>query len=261
MTAWTSSTAIAPRREEISPSTTGEWTPELEQWLRERAAEAGFDTAGVASVDATDSQNKAAQRDAERFAAWVAAGRAGEMEYLKRRDEQGVLLRSGVQVAMPWARSVIVCALNYNASGPLSIASAPSGSGWIARYAWSGHAAGTATNAAAGADTTTDELVPTDYHDQLLGRLRQVEAAVRERFPCETRCYVDTGPLVERAMAAKAGVGWIGKNTCVINQQLGSWLLLGVVVTSIPVAAEAGFQIAADRCGSCTRCIHAFPTD
>jgi epoxyqueuosine reductase len=220
----------------------------------------------VAPVDPADPCNNSAQVDAERFAAWVAAGRAGEMEYLKRRDDQGVLVRSGVQVAMPWARSVIVCALNYNAAGPLSIDNAPSGSGWIARYAWSGQTAGTATNAAAGADTTTDELVPTDYHDQLLGRLRQVEAAVRERFPCETRCYVDTGPLVERAMAAKAGVGWIGKNTCVINQQLGSWLLLGVVVTSIRVAARAefkgaGFQIATDRCGSCTRCIDACPTD
>ncbi|MCU1251561.1 MAG: putative Fe-S protein [Edaphobacter sp.] len=247
---------MAPRGEEISA--TGEWTPELEQWLRERAIEAGFDTAGVAPVDAidsaTDSGNSPGRLDAERFAAWVAAGRAGEMEYLKRRDEQGVLLRTGVQVPMPWARSVIVCALNYNAAGPLSIDSAPSGTGWIARYAWSGQVA------AAGTNSTTDELVPTDYHDQLLGRLRQVEAAVRERFPCETRCYVDTGPLVERAMAAKAGVGWIGKNTCVINQKLGSWLLLGVVVTSIPVAAGE-FQIAADRCGSCTRCIDACPTD
>jgi epoxyqueuosine reductase len=255
MTAGTASTGCGPRGEEISISTTGEWTPELEQWLRERAAEAGFDTAGVAPVDTADSGESAAQLDAERFAAWVAAGRAGEMEYLKRRDEQGVLLRSGVQVAMPWARSVIVCALNYNAAGPLSIDDAPSSTGWIARYAWSGQPAPADKN------ITTDELIPTDYHDQLLGRLRQVEAAVRERFPCETRCYVDTGPLVERAMAARAGVGWIGKNTCVINQELGSWLLLGVVITSIPVAAGAAFQIAADRCGSCTRCIDACPTD
>ena len=260
MTASTASTDLLQRGEEISA--TGEWTPELAVWLRERAAEAGFDTAGVAPVDdthsAADSSNKrlsnnSAQLDAQRFAAWVAAGRAGEMEYLKRRDEQGVLLRSSVQVAMPWARSVIVCALNYNAAGPLSIDSASPDTGWIARYAWSGQAAGITS--------TTDELIPTDYHDQLLGRLRQVEAAIRERFPCETRCYVDTGPLVERAMAAKAGVGWIGKNTCVIHQELGSWLLLGVVVTSIPMAAAAGFQIAADRCGSCTRCIDACPTD
>ena len=267
MTVSTELTDLRPRGEEILA--TGEWTPELAVWLRERAAEAGFDTAGVAPVDDIHSpadsdngaapSNSSAQLDAQRFAAWVAAGRAGEMEYLKRRDEQGVLLRSSVQVAMPWARSVIVCALNYNAAGPHSIDSAPPGTGWIARYAWSGQPVAAGTNPA-------DELLPTDYHDQLLGRLRRVEAAVRERFPCETRCYVDTGPLVERAMAAKAGVGWIGKNTCVINQELGSWLLLGVVVTSIPVAAPAnlqaaGFQVAADRCGSCTRCIDACPTD
>jgi epoxyqueuosine reductase len=232
---------------------TSEWTPELELWLQEQAAEAGFDTAGIAAVGGADSStgNQDDHVDAERFAAWVAAGRAGEMEYLKRRDDQGVFLRSAVQVAMPWARSVIVCALNYNATGPLSIDKAPSDTGWIARYAWSGRAAG----------KDPDELAPTDYHDQLLNRLRHVESALRGRIPCETRCYVDTGPIVERTVAAKAGVGWIGKNTCVINQELGSWLLLGVIVTSLPIASEVESTIAADRCGSCTRCIDACPTD
>ena len=235
----------------------GEWTPELQQWLRERAIEAGFDTAGVTGVDSADSTKGGDQTDAERFAAWVAAGRAGEMEYLKRRDERGVLLRSGVQVAMPWARSVIVCALDYNALGPLSIDPAPRDSGWIARYAWSGRR----TEADNASPSQPEELFPTDYHDQLLGRLRQIDAALHGRFSCETRCYVDTGPIVERAVAAKAGVGWIGKNTCLINQELGSWLLLGVIVTSLPVAQGIEFPIAADRCGSCTRCIDACPTD
>jgi epoxyqueuosine reductase len=89
---------------------------------------------------------------------------------------------------------------------------------------------------------------------------------------CETKCYVDTGPIVERGLAAQAGVGWVGKNTCVINQEMGSWLLLGVIVTSLAVEVDradgeagegrAGFgAIAADRCGSCTRCIDACPTD
>jgi epoxyqueuosine reductase len=243
---------------------TGEWTPELELWLREQALEAGFDTAGVAAVGLANSSadNQDAQLDAERFTAWVAAGRAGEMEYLKRRDPQGVFLRSGVQVAMPWARSVIVCALNYNATGPLSIDSAPSDTGWIARYAWSGRPANPKSAATTESTAATQaELAPTDYHDQLLSRLRHIESALRERLPCETRCYVDTGPIVERAVAAKAGVGWIGKNTCVINQELGSWLLLGVIVTSLSVASAAESPIAADRCGSCTRCIDACPTD
>jgi epoxyqueuosine reductase len=219
-----------------------------------QASDAGFDTAGIAAVDEPGTTT-VAQQDAERFSDWVAAGRAGEMEYLKRRNEDGVLLRSAVQVAIPWARSVVVCALNYNAQGPLSIDAAPADTGWIARYAWSG------------ATTTTDssadvpQLQPTDYHDQLLKRLRQIESALKERFACETRCYVDTGPLVERAIAERAGIGWIGKNTCVIHQQLGSWLLLGVIVTSIPVAQGVEFAAAADRCGSCTRCIDACPTD
>jgi epoxyqueuosine reductase len=227
----------------------GAWTPALERWMQEQALEAGFDTAGVAAVPAPESEE--ARLDAERFAAWVEAGRAGEMEYLKRRDPQGLLLRSGVQVAMPWARSVIVCALNYNGGGPLSIEEAPEATGWIARYAWSGR-----TGA-----VDAEALLPTDYHDELLGRLRKVEAALRERVGCETKCYVDTGPLVERAAAARAGVGWIGKNTCLLTQELGSWLLLGVIVTSLPVAEGVSLHAAADRCGSCTRCIDACPTD
>jgi epoxyqueuosine reductase len=225
-----------------------EWTAELVQWVQNQATAAGFDTAGVASVSSSESAES--QVDAERFASWVAAGRAGEMEYLKRRDEHGVLLRSGVQVAMPWAQSVIVCALNYNAAGLSSIDAAPNDTGWIARYAWSGRTA-----------TASPQMIPTDYHDELLHRLRQVEAALKQRHACETRCYVDTGPLVERTVAARAGVGWIGKNTCVINQGLGSWLLLGVIVTSLPVSTQSELSVAVDRCGSCTRCIDACPTD
>jgi epoxyqueuosine reductase len=224
-----------------------EWTPELEAWLQTQAVDAGFDAAGVTAVDAATSD--AEQLDAERFATWIDAGRAGEMEYLKRRDEQGVLLRSGVRIAMPWARSVVVCALNYNAAAPRSIDEADKGTGWIARYAWSGRES-----------TEFETLLPTDYHEELLKRLRRIESALLARYPCETRCYVDTGPLVERSAALRAGVGWIGKNTCVINQELGSWLLLGVIITSLPVAKDLPLRLAADRCGSCTRCIDACPT-
>jgi epoxyqueuosine reductase len=228
---------------------TGEWTTELERWLRDRVAEAGFDRSGIAPVAPLDSEES--QVNADRFTSWVATGRAGEMDYLKRRDEQGVLLRSGIQVAMPWARSIIICALNYNAAAPLSIETAPGDTGWIARYAWSGR------DTPAG----STNLIPTDYHEELLQRLRQIEGALKEHMACKTMCYVDTGPLVERTAAARAGIGWIGKNTCVINQELGSWLLLGVIVTSLPVAPGAALDIAVDRCGSCTRCIDACPTD
>jgi epoxyqueuosine reductase len=223
------------------------WTSERMAWIDAEARMVGFDATSVAPV--YDSEERLAQRDAARFSDWVEAGRAGEMEYLKRRDENGVLLRSGVKAAIPWARSVIVCALNYNAEAPASIAPAPQGAGWIARYAWSGRT---------GED---GRLIPTDYHDELLSRLRRLEEVLKEKFTCETRCYVDTGPLVERAAAAHAGLGWIGKNTCVIRQGMGSWLLLAVILTSIPVQAEAVPAFAADRCGSCTRCIDACPTD
>ena len=125
-------------------------------------------------------------------------------------------------VAMPWARSVIVCALNYNAEAPRSIDPAPATAGWIARYAWSGKAG-----------------KGSDYHDVLLEKLHSVEVEVLARFGGETRCYVDTGPIVERDYAARAGVGWIGKNTCALNQKQGSWLLLGVIVTSLELEREA----------------------
>jgi len=222
------------------------WTPELRCWLEETARAAGFDAVGVTEV--RDTEDPAAAAEAARFAVWVEEGRAGEMEYLKRRDEAGTLVRSAVQVAMPWARSVVVCALNYNADAPRSINAAPLGTGWIARYAWSGRTAN---------DGST---IPTDYHDELLGRLRKIEAGLLAQTRCNTRCYVDTGPLVERSLAVQAGVGWIGKNTCVLNQRLGSWLLLGVIVTSLPVEEQAASLLAPDRCGSCTRCIDACPT-
>jgi epoxyqueuosine reductase len=223
------------------------WTPELKRWLEVCAREAGFDAAGVAAV--RGAEDAAAAAESARYTGWVEAGHAGEMDYLKRRDEAGTLVRSALQVAMPWARSVVVCALNYNADAPRSVDAAPEGSGWIARYAWSGR-------------TDADgNSVPTDYHDELLGRLRRIEAELLARAGCETRCYVDTGPLVERSLAVQAGLGWIGKNTCVLNQKLGSWLLLGVIVTSLPVEEQlAAVLPSADRCGSCTRCIDACPT-
>ena len=223
------------------------WNAELRGWLDRSAREVGFEAVGVARV--RDAQDPDATREAARYTAWVEAGRAGEMEYLKRRDEAGTLIRSGVRVAMPWAQSVVVCALNYNCEAPRSVDPAEPGTGWIARYAWSGRA---------GDDGT---VTATDYHDELLSRLRLIEAELLAQTACTTRCYVDTGPLVERSLAAQAGVGWIGKNTCVLNQQLGSWLLLGIIVTSLPVDEPVAAMVpAADRCGTCTRCIDACPT-
>jgi epoxyqueuosine reductase len=241
------------------------WNPELRNWLDAASRAAGFDLVGVAGARAPE--DPAAEQDAARFSAWIDAGRAGEMDYLKRRDERETLLRGNLRVAMPWARSAIVCALNYDfAAAPLSIGPAPPGSGWIARYAWTGRPLDDGTSA------------PTDYHDDLLARLRNIESGLLVRAACTTRCYVDTGPLLERTLAAEAGIGWIGKNTCLLNQQLGSWLLLGVVVTSLPVeqtrpasnqfadtpqelpVGHPVFSPSNDHCGTCTRCVDACPT-
>ena len=216
------------------------------EWIEQRARAAGFDLAGVA---ATEEHPVSEQR----FADWIEAGHAGEMEYLKRADADGQLVRGDLRRSIPWARSVIVCAVNYNADAPRSIEPAPTGAGWIARYAWSGKT---------GQSAEGTNYPGSDYHDVLLDQLHAVEADLRQRFPeCETRCYVDTGPLLERDYAARAGVGWIGRNTCVIHQQQGSWLLLGVIVTSLALEPAAASVPAADRCGSCTRCIDACPTD
>ena len=202
------------------------------------AKDAGFDLCGVTPAREFP--------ELAYFEQWVADGQAGEMKYLEARNENGELKRASLAHVAPWARSVIVCALNYNTGQPYSIEPAPPGAGWVSRYAWF---------------EDTGRGKHTDYHDAILGRLHAVESKVAEAWaaPLRTWCYVDTGPVVERVLASHAGIGWIGKNTCVINEKLGSWLFLGVILTSVEL--EQIPMPAADRCGSCTRCIEACPTD
>jgi epoxyqueuosine reductase len=207
----------------------------------------GVDLVGIAATPAEASADGYFER-------WVAAGRAGEMEYLKRRNEAGALLRSELHAAFPWARSVIVCAKSYAVPGPASTDPAPPGAGWIARYAWTGRPPERP-------EGEGGELQPSDYHEVLLGRLRDLEKRLKERLGAfESRAYVDTGPVIERAWAARAGIGWTGRNTCILHQELGSWIFLGVLVTGLEVAPEALPMAAADRCGTCRRCIDACPT-
>ncbi|WP_446742463.1 tRNA epoxyqueuosine(34) reductase QueG [Silvibacterium acidisoli] len=209
------------------------------------AREAGFARGGVAALPPPGDPESAEERN--RFEHWIATGAAGEMEYLKRRNEQGELLRTSVRTVFPWVRSVIVCLANYNAAQPRSIDPAPPSTGWIARYAWSG------------LRDDRDAMRPSDYHKVLLKRLNHLDSALHEQMGAfESRCFVDTGPLVERVYARYAGLGWTGKNTCILNQQLGSWLFLGVILTALE--PEELTLPAADRCGSCTRCIDACPT-
>lgn len=204
---------------------------EISALVKHSASEAGFDLAGIAP--ATDS------RELNSFPEWIASGHAGEMKYLESRDEQGSLKRASLSRVAPWARSVVVCAINYNTNHPYSTQASSPSHGWISRYAWSRE----------------------DYHDAALRRLKEVEAALQKAVDDSaliTRSYVDTGPIVERVFAKYAGVGWIGKNTCIINQKIGSWLFLGVILTSLELTPDVP---APDRCGTCTRCIEACPTD
>ena len=214
----------------------------LEQ-ARALAREAGYAEAGLAALPYAGEA-----RDAARFEEWVREGRAGEMRYLTRTAEEGRLVRAGVGKSFPWARAAVVCFAGYNSAQPRSTDPAPEGAGWIARYAWSSRL---------DADGVRR---PSDYHKVLKKRLRVLEARLREHFgDFEARAYVDTGPVVERALATAAGVGWTGKNTCLIHPKLGSYGFLAVLLTSLDVDEEEAFSVP-DRCGSCRRCLDACPT-
>jgi epoxyqueuosine reductase len=201
-------------------------------WVESRAKELGFDLCGV--VSARDFP------ELEYTGEWLARGFAGEMKYLsdpRRRSAQG---------AFPGIRSVIVCALNYNTNLPRStdVPHLPDNGeprGWISRYAWGD-----------------------DYHEVLQEKLNELMSAMRERFdgPFEARVYADTGPLHERIFAKYAGLGWVGKNTLLLNQRLGSWIFLGAILTTLDLVPtlEGAVLPPRDLCGSCRRCIDACPT-
>jgi epoxyqueuosine reductase len=188
---------------------------------RTLAREVGFDLVGVAAPDPPP--------ELAHFARWIARGRAGEMAYLTSQVER----RSDLRVAFPWARSVLAVGLQYDTPHPYS--TEDGANGWIARYAWGD-----------------------DYHDVLKALLdRLVERLAGEVGPFQSRTYVDTGPIVERAYAAAAGLGAWGKNTCLLHPEHGSWFFLGEAVTDLPLAPDAPLP---DMCGSCTACLDACPT-
>jgi epoxyqueuosine reductase len=217
--------------------------------VRALALEAGFPEAGIVQLPYPNEE-----RDASRFEEWVGAGRAGTMHYLKRRetgqgDEPERLLRSRIRIPFPWARSAVVCWASYNSPQPRSIDPAAEDAGWIARYAWSSKI------------DKCGARRPSDYHKVLLKRMKAVELGLHEAFGSfEARAFVDTGPIVERALAEAAGLGWTGKNTCLIDPKLGSFGFLAVLVTSLEVEAEEKPLTVPDRCGSCRRCLEACPT-
>ncbi len=191
--------------------------------LRQRARELGFDDCRVTSADAPES--------AAQFQQWLADGRHGEMAWLERNGAK----RVNPQQVLPGARSIITLAASYhNSNCQLPIADGKSG--LIARYARFG-----------------------DYHDLLGERLKQLTLFVDHLGGPGTRSlwYADTGPLLERDLAERAGLGFIGKHTNLISRRLGNWVFLSEIITTLGLEPDAPEK---NHCGSCTRCITACPT-
>jgi epoxyqueuosine reductase len=217
---------------------------------RAAALAAGFAEAGIVALP-----HEHADRDAARFAEWVQAGRAATMNYLERPTEDGRLIRARASTPFPWARSAIVCLASYHAAQPKSTDPAAPDAAWIARYAWSGRVDERNADAAG-------PLRPSDYHKVLLKRLKELDANLHRQLGAfESRAYVDTGPVVERALATAAGLGWTAKNTCLIHPRLGSYGFLAVLLTSLPVDETVPAALTPDRCGTCRRCLDACPTN
>jgi epoxyqueuosine reductase len=198
---------------------------QLTRRIKDRALELGFDLVGVAPVQESP--------ELAFFERWIAEGYAGEMHYLLRNLKR----RRDLQQVLPGAQSVVVCGLNYDTEYPYSTTRDDATRGWIARYAWSA-----------------------DYHSVMQDKLTQLQAYVGALVPptIASKLYVDTGPVVERVYARYAGLGWFGKNTCLLNTRLGSWLFLGELILTIPLTYD---RPTPDHCGTCTLCIDACPTE
>jgi epoxyqueuosine reductase len=195
----------------------------LEARLQERARELGFELVGIAPATAADGF--------ERLRAWLDLGCAGEMNYMHqhadaRRDPSSIL---------PEVRSVVMVGMNYYVGNPVSSHS-HSAAGKVARYAQGD-----------------------DYHDVLRRRLNQLLAWVQSEVPgCRGRSVVDTAPLLERDFARRAGLGWFGKNTMLLDKRLGSYFFLGALLVDIELRPDPAHETA--HCGTCTACLDACPT-
>jgi epoxyqueuosine reductase len=191
--------------------------------VKRRATALGFAAAGVTTLEPNAHANELDR--------WLAAGHAGTMTYLHRQAEK----RKAPVRIMPQARVAVVTLTNYF-HGSADPGAAPRGQPRVAQYAWS-----------------------SDYHDVLGKRLEQLAAAIRDVAPgATTRAYIDAGPVPERELAQRAGLGWIGKNMMLIHPEIGSFTFIGVVLTDADLAPDLPF--AADRCGTCSRCLDACPT-
>jgi epoxyqueuosine reductase len=190
--------------------------------LKRRARELGFSLCGVCPA--------VSPPGVARLDDWLAAGYAGQMHYLAdRREAYG-----DPNHVLDGVRSVVMLAMNYRTAEPV----APrAGEGWVSRYAWG----------------------DADYHDVIRERLNELSEFLNERAPAaRVRGVVDTAPLLEREFAQLAGLGWIGKNTLLLNQRAGSWFFLAALLTDLELEYDAAHE--ADHCGTCRACLDACPT-
>jgi epoxyqueuosine reductase len=191
--------------------------------VRAAARAMGFDLVGIAPAEPS--------RYRDYFRQWLDEGRAGTMEWLGENFEK----RTDPTAYLPQCRSVVCVAVNYNVAIEPVDEEEARWHGRVARYA-----------------------LGDDYHEAIKGRLDELADWIREKFPgAVTRRGVDTAPIAERELAARAGIGWVGKHTLVINQKVGSWLFLGEVLTTLDLAPD---EPAVDHCGTCRRCLDACPT-
>src|SRR5947207_1035658 len=183
----------------------------------------GFDLVGIAAAQPSQYRDY--------FRQWLDDGQAGSMEYLSRRFQE----RTDPATYLPGAQSVICVAMNYHVPLEQLPEAQRLHHGKIARYA-----------------------LGEDYHEVIKQRLHRLADWIHEMVPqAQTKAAVDTAPVMEKELAARAGIGWLGKNTCIINEQIGSWILLGEIITTLALPPD---EPAVDRCGTCTRCIDACPT-
>lgn len=222
----------------------GAMTPaERSAHAKQLALDAGFDAVGVAAIDALEGTT-----DGHRLRAWLAEGRHGTMAYMAREPER----RLEPARVLPGARSILCVALNCGAGGGEGaregederVLGSVAASGPVASDAPRGRIARYARGR--------------DYHKVFAGKLRLLEQALAVSFPgVATRSYVDTGPILEKLWAERAGLGWRGKHTNLVSRGWGSWLLLGEVLLDVELAPD---ETETDHCGTCARCIDACPT-
>lgn len=192
----------------------------LSEKIKRRSSELGFVKTGMAQADTLDP---------EKLDAWLQRGYHGTMEWMQSRRD----LRLDPATLVPNARSVIVCAMNYYT--PYENSTSPE-KGRISRYAWGD-----------------------DYHDVLWARLKELLSFIKEHRPeAHGRAFVDSAPVMEKVWAARAGLGWQGKNSNLLTTDFGSWIFLGEVIVDIDLEPDEPFT--ADYCGNCTRCMDACPT-